>query len=325
MLLINSISCVWRLNLSDKVSGGQVSLPGCFLGRAGVTIGSLCAVIRDGVPYFPCYDANGNVTEYVDEYGNIAAHYEYDAFGNTVREDGWMAPGMTQRFSTKYYDGEYTWDYSTYTEGYRFEHRPYSPRLGRFISRDPIEERGGLNLYGFCGNDPINKFDYLGLDVRIENTAAVGGWHQKVTVDVWDNAGNKVGTYAISFGVDGRNPGSSSQNANSSGGGSSGSSIGGSGSGRSGSGSGSSGSGSGSSGRSGAGTNAGKGSGIVYVDPDFPTATAATYKTNACLDKEIKKYLESLVGNRANYSVIFYNCRTFSRQQFNHIRETYKK
>ena len=31
-----------------------------------------------------------------------------------------------------------------------------------FLSRDPIEEAGGLNLYGFCGNDPVNKWDYQG-------------------------------------------------------------------------------------------------------------------------------------------------------------------
>jgi len=74
-----------------------------------------------------------------------------------------MALGMTQRFSTKYYDGEYTWDYSSFTEGYRFELRLYSPPLARFISQDPIAERGGPNLYGFCANDPINKWDYLGM------------------------------------------------------------------------------------------------------------------------------------------------------------------
>ncbi len=41
----------------------------------------------------------------------------------------------------------------------------YSPRLGRWISRDPIEEKGGLNLYGFVGNGPSNAVDFVGLDV----------------------------------------------------------------------------------------------------------------------------------------------------------------
>ena len=43
-----------------------------------------------------------------------------------------------------------------------YGHRFYSPSLGRFINRDPIEEQGGLNLYGFCGNNAINHWDFLG-------------------------------------------------------------------------------------------------------------------------------------------------------------------
>jgi RHS repeat-associated protein len=44
--------------------------------------------------------------------------------------------------------------------GYRF----YDPETGRWPSRDPIEEQGGVNLYGFVGNDGVNFFDLLGLD-----------------------------------------------------------------------------------------------------------------------------------------------------------------
>ena len=42
--------------------------------------------------------------------------------------------------------------------GYRY----YHPDLGRWISRDPIEEEGGLNLFAFVGNDGVNKTDILG-------------------------------------------------------------------------------------------------------------------------------------------------------------------
>jgi RHS repeat-associated protein len=43
--------------------------------------------------------------------------------------------------------------------GYRY----YHPQTGRWINRDPIEESGGLNLYGFVGNSPIIRIDILGL------------------------------------------------------------------------------------------------------------------------------------------------------------------
>lgn len=41
--------------------------------------------------------------------------------------------------------------------------RYYDPTLGRFLSPDPIGHAGGLNLYGYCGNDPVNKVDPSGL------------------------------------------------------------------------------------------------------------------------------------------------------------------
>jgi len=66
-----------------------------------------------------------------------------------------MANVFRFRYSTKYYDDE--------TELYYYGRRFYDPVLGRWINRDPIEEDGGLNLYAFCKNDPINKYDYLGL------------------------------------------------------------------------------------------------------------------------------------------------------------------
>jgi RHS repeat-associated protein len=43
--------------------------------------------------------------------------------------------------------------------------RAYDSDLGRWLSRDPIAEGGGLNLYGHVGNNPINAFDPLGLFV----------------------------------------------------------------------------------------------------------------------------------------------------------------
>ena len=41
-------------------------------------------------------------------------------------------------------------------------YRYYSPSLGRWLSRDPIEEYGGWNLYGMVGNNSLGKWDYLG-------------------------------------------------------------------------------------------------------------------------------------------------------------------
>jgi uncharacterized protein RhaS with RHS repeats len=39
----------------------------------------------------------------------------------------------------------------------------YNPQTGRWISRDPFEEIGGVNLHGFVKNNPTNKIDQLGM------------------------------------------------------------------------------------------------------------------------------------------------------------------
>ena len=55
--------------------------------------------------------------------------------------------------------------------------RYYHPETGRWLSRDPIEERGGVNLYGMVGNDPVNRWDYLGLaDILVEMNRAYFEW-----------------------------------------------------------------------------------------------------------------------------------------------------
>lgn len=59
--------------------------------------------------------------------------------------------------------------------------RYYVPETGRWLNRDPIGERGGLNLYGFVGNSPLNWIDLLGLLWKmkcIRCTKPDGNWKQ---------------------------------------------------------------------------------------------------------------------------------------------------
>jgi hypothetical protein len=44
-----------------------------------------------------------------------------------------------------------------------YGYRHYSPQTGQFLGRDPIGERGGVNLYGFVKNNAVNRRDRLGL------------------------------------------------------------------------------------------------------------------------------------------------------------------
>ena len=128
-------------------------LSGTLDGAAGV--GGLLYVKRNGAIYVPFGDAFGNVMGYWDEQGNVVAEYVHDAFGRTVAQSGPMADVFAIRYSSKYYDVE--------TGMYYYGKRYYVVTLCRWLTRDPIEDQGGVNLYGFCSNGSCYKTDFRGM------------------------------------------------------------------------------------------------------------------------------------------------------------------
>ncbi len=84
---------------------------------------------------------------------SVAAAYGYTPFGTYQSVEGTIS--QPYRFSTKRYDDQT----GLVLYGYRF----YSPATGRWLSRDPLGESVGMNLYGFVWNDPVNWIDPLGL------------------------------------------------------------------------------------------------------------------------------------------------------------------
>jgi len=102
-----------------------------------------------------------NPTAIINTSGFVEERYAYSAFG-VCRI---MGPDFSDRASSNFdwdfgFQGQFLDEESGY---YNYAFRYYSPQLGRFINRDPIEEEGGLNLYAFVGNSPTNGVDYLGL------------------------------------------------------------------------------------------------------------------------------------------------------------------
>ena len=99
--------------------------------------------------YYSLADANGNITEYIDAQGMIAAHYSYSISGSIIHQSGTMADQFTYRFSTKPFENE--------TGFIRYPKRPYSPVIGRFLTRDPSGVNGGPNEYAFAKNATKRK------------------------------------------------------------------------------------------------------------------------------------------------------------------------
>jgi RHS repeat-associated protein len=81
-----------------------------------------------------------------------------------------MAAANPIRWSTKYTDDE--------TDLVYYGHRYYTLSTGRWLNRDPIEEAGGANLYGFIDNEPISNVDLLGEKSLAEIGGDVKSWIQ---------------------------------------------------------------------------------------------------------------------------------------------------
>ena len=138
---------VWGLDLSGSNQG------------AGGVGGLLMTYTVSGTKvHFPAYDGNGNIMSLLKaSTASVEADYAYDAFGRLQRIRGtsnveWDNPF---RFSTKFTDDE---------TGHIYYGLRYLDIVhGRWLSRDPIGERGGFNLYAFIRNSGVNLWDYLGM------------------------------------------------------------------------------------------------------------------------------------------------------------------
>ncbi len=95
-----------------------------------------------------------------DDTGTLLEFYRYSAFG----EPEVYSPTGQQLVSTAI-ENDVLWNsrrYDISTKLYYYKYRHYHPKLGRWPSRDPIQERGGVNLYKFCYNSPANYIDIKG-------------------------------------------------------------------------------------------------------------------------------------------------------------------
>jgi|GEM_PF-3004914 len=169
---------VWGLDLSETLEGVGGLLWVTLYTAFGSVVGT----------HFAAYDGNGNVVGLVSSTaGTETARYEYGPFGEPIRVSGLAATLNPFRFSTK--------RTCNTTDLVLYEYRAYSPCLGRWMSRDPVEETGGGNLYGFVFGNPLNNFDRLGLSagkcreaigkkgkprIVFEYSPPKGGWRGKL-------------------------------------------------------------------------------------------------------------------------------------------------
>jgi RHS repeat-associated protein len=97
-------------------------------------------------------DHLGSVTDVIDAQGKRLGELDYGPYGETVKTTGQVTD---YRYAGMFHLPE--------TGLYLTHYRLYDPNAGRWLNRDPIGETGGLNLYGYVGENPVNRVDLLGL------------------------------------------------------------------------------------------------------------------------------------------------------------------
>jgi RHS repeat-associated protein len=124
---------------------------------------------KDGMGYtIFLLDRHGNVAFLVDHDGHVLENYTYDVFGQptiTITETG-------QKLSSTLYAHDFLFQGREYIAPlgiYDYRNRFYLPATGRFLQTDPTGfGAGDMNLFRYCGDDPVDLSDPLGLDADIE-------------------------------------------------------------------------------------------------------------------------------------------------------------
>ena len=113
-------------------------------------------------------DVQGNIIALLDANGKVVVEYVYDAWGNhavldsngnDLTDTSHIGNRNPFRYRGYFYDVE--------TGLYYLQTRYYDPEIGRFLNMDDVsyadpEQFHGLNLYAYCGNDPVNNIDPTG-------------------------------------------------------------------------------------------------------------------------------------------------------------------
>ena len=136
--------------------------------------------------YYYITNVQGDVTHLVTSDGEVVATYDYDAWGRVTAATGSMAEVNPLRYRGYYADGE--------SGLYYVSSRYYDPAVCRFVNADDAALIGAngdfvsLNLFAYCGNNPVNLIDATGYAPK---------WWQSILIGVAVIAVAAVVTAAI--------------------------------------------------------------------------------------------------------------------------------
>ncbi|AVD71757.1 RHS repeat domain-containing protein [Desulfobulbus oralis] len=172
--------------LAEIAGSGRVLREYVWLGQEPLALREY--EVRSGL-YFYINDHLGTPQRLITGEGTVVWQAAALPFGRTQVQLGTVQNNL--RFPGQYFDAEtglhYNWN------------RYYDPETGRYLSPDPIGLEGGLNLYAYVDNDPVNWVDPWGLTpagtlIGGAVGGALGGWGGSVLGGI---AGGAGGTFAL--------------------------------------------------------------------------------------------------------------------------------
>jgi RHS repeat-associated protein len=143
------------------------------------------------------FDPQGTVVQRLNSAGSNTITSTADAFGN-VANSGTVSDPFGYEAQAGYYTDQSTGLILT-------TFRYYDPVNGRFLNRDPTGYTGGINIYGYTGNNSVNSDDPYGLNgFGIQGGGAIeaglgylgiGGNFSGGIGYFWSKAGNSIGSF----------------------------------------------------------------------------------------------------------------------------------
>ena len=141
---------------------------------------------QDGSTYYFAYDQVGSLRAVFDDTGALVHEITYDSYGNILSETN-SSLCVPFGFAGGLHDCD--------TGIVLFGFRDYDPETGTWLTPDPIGFAGGdVYLYGYCGGDPVNWVDPLGM-------YELGAWWGGFTSSITETTLN-----CMTFGYIGKNP-----------------------------------------------------------------------------------------------------------------------
>lgn len=163
----------------------------------GAELGAAVAIELEGKSYAPLHDHRGNVCSLLDAAsGQIAEFYRYSAFGENLTYAADAYPLVESSLGNRWGCASKRLD--QHTGLVQFGKRDYDPKLGRWLTPDPLGFADGPNLYAYVRNNPLILYDPYGLAADY-NQGASRGLYQGVGSGLWSGAAHPIDTGARYF------------------------------------------------------------------------------------------------------------------------------